>query len=74
MHIWHANCARYEGLPMGRAIPTVAAKARLPIGEISTFISLDTTRLSDMMGIVPPKPIVVLNAIFGRALLDQARH
>lgn len=61
---------RVEGMP--------AEAAGLPVGEVTRFTSLDTTRLSSLTGFVPPRARAVLREAYGpqlsRALASAVEH
>jgi dTDP-4-dehydrorhamnose reductase len=56
------------GRPANQVTAVSAASAGIPTDEITPYTSLDTSRLSAMMGFVPPRPFDVLDSIYGPAL------
>jgi dTDP-4-dehydrorhamnose reductase len=53
------------GVPTERVVEVSAESAGLPAGEVTPFTSLDTARLSALIGFVPPQARDVLRDVYG---------
>ncbi len=62
------HLARRLGAPLTRVVESRAADAGFPREEITTFSSLDSSRLCGLTGWTPPDPYDVLDDVFGAAI------
>jgi dTDP-4-dehydrorhamnose reductase len=65
--------ARQIGVPDRLVEPLRGVENGLAEDDLTPFTSLATTRLSELTGFVPPQPLEVLQAVYGRQI-DQARR
>jgi dTDP-4-dehydrorhamnose reductase len=55
------------GVPSHRVIAVKAKDCGLPAEEITPFTSLDSSRLTDLTGFIPPHPLAVIDRVFAAA-------
>ena len=65
--------ARQIGVPDQLVEAVRAVENGLSEDDLTPFTSLATTRLSHLTGFVPPEPLEVLQAVYGRQI-DQAKN
>src|SRR5262249_39772121 len=74
--ISYVEAARYLASRLGRPpkkVIAVSAEANgLLMDEITPYTSLDTSRLSEMTGFVPPRAFEVIDTVYGSALARAA--
>jgi dTDP-4-dehydrorhamnose reductase len=62
--------ANQAGVSEERVVPVRAVDRGIPKSEVMPFTSLDTSRLTELMGFRPPEPATVIDAAF-RQLLSE---